>query len=140
LGGRLFEGVGPRRPAVPALHAAVKFRTIIRHLHGDLVKDRFYGCAYTDPTGRARPPPPECQKHRPDLSHVREPHWIISLTKWDAESSGKWWYAGDTDGSRGLASIPQNAYRFDTRVAAESMAQTFRDTGDRDVEVLESTS
>jgi hypothetical protein len=70
------------------------------------------------------------------LTQPGEPGWIISLTKWGAEC---WWHAGDIAGSRRLTSTPQRAFRFDTKTAAESVAQTFRDAGDRDVEVLEFT-
>ncbi len=79
---------------------------------------------------------PRFPRHRPELTQAGEPGWVISLTKWGAESSGKWWYAGDAAGSRRLASTSQRAFRFGTQTAAESVAQSFRDNGDHEVEVL----
>jgi hypothetical protein len=91
------------------------------------------------PTDPARPPDPDDLDLgiAPSSTQISEPHWIISLTKWGAEDHGTWWYAGDSAGSRCLASTPQRAVRFGTQAAAEQAAQPFRDNGDKDVEVLE---
>jgi hypothetical protein len=66
------------------------------------------------------------------------PSWIIELSRSGSESYGRWWYGGgESPSPRRLASTRQRAFRFHTRATAEWLAQTFRDAGDADVEVLE---
>ena len=64
--------------------------------------------------------------------------WIIRLERSGSEAYGKWWYGGVAAPSfRRLASTPHGAFLFDSRTAAECLAQTFREQGDQEVEVLE---